>query len=151
MDTEVVDITQEILSGTVTIDPASLEEANIDDLIEKAIKEAEAGASTTAAKHLDSDDSDDEESDVTTCVEVYHPSILNITSLSEISQLNKQGVQFLEDEETDKESKRVEKHLKLSSEQLTAIAANPKVQAIVAKMRPEQLTPQIVEKLLRMK
>lgn len=148
----IVDITEEILGGSVPIDPESMREANIDDLIAKAIKEAEAELDAAEAKASDGDESgsDNDDRDVTNCPEEYVPSILHITSSAEISRLNKQGVQFLEDAETDKASERVERHLRLSSEQLMAIASNPKVQSILNRMRPEQVTPEIVAKLLRM-
>jgi len=145
---EIIEITNEVLDGRFTIDPQDLQEPDIDDLVASAIQ-AHLRSDEDEDEDRDADrDGDDENSDLSD-VENYNPSILEMTSSDEILEMNKQGIKFREDDEFDEilhQTKTLP--LKLTLEQIDAIASNPLVQSILNKMRPEQITPEIISKLL---
>ena len=127
---DLVDITSDILSNTISIDTTVFNEPNIDFLLERDIM-----------NHIMGNDAPESE-------DYYNPSISLYDSFEIISAMNRMGIKFSEDEDDDDEAK---PKLSLPIELLTEIAGNSKVQAILRRMKPEQITPSIVAELLRMK
>lgn len=120
------DITDSILSGKFKFDNSILEQED-----EHISTDPDPSAPTSKVQ-----------------VEQYQPSILTIDSADEIKRLMDLGIKFREDD--DQEEKRVINDIKLSQEELDHIQSNPAISRILSKLRPDQLTPEIVRKLLRL-
>lgn len=138
------DITESILDGSVPIDPVVFCDTDIEHIVI-----ADEHQEVTELVTGKPDDSDDEDSESTAgsdySDEEYLPSILDMSSASEISAILSRGGHFREDEEDDEST--VDDKFKLTMDDLELLADYPAVQRILMKMRPEQITSELVRKL----
>lgn len=129
---EIVDITDEILEGKWEFNPVFLQEMDIDELLSQDI-----------INNLRQKPADDDADAANESEDIYTPSILDVNDANEISAMTNNGLLFREDEISEIPATR------LPLSMLEEIAENPQVQSILNRMRPDQITPEIVTQLLR--
>ena len=144
---EIVDITEQLMAGEVKCDPGFLKETDITQLIrQQQLREEEHAKKKKNKSSLVCDPDEDEDEDQPELEDgdlEYLPSICNLTDAKEIAQYTR----FREDEEPE-ELKSAEREMRISQVELKEVADNPVVQKLLRQMPPDQITPELVSKLL---
>ena len=127
---EIVDITEQLMSGTVKCDPSFLEETDITQLIrQQQLHEEEQAAKKKKTSSLDHDpDEDQDQIELEDGDLEYLPSICDLTEAKEIAQYTR----FREDEEPE-ELKAAEREMRISQVELKEVTENPVVQKLFVK------------------
>lgn len=147
------DVTVSVLNGDFSVNPETLREEDITHLLKSIEYKTVTDFLTGAKKDLDEDEDADSDSASTSTEgsdgdDDYLPSILDMTSAAEIDAILSRGGNFREDalEEFEETS---ESTFRLTLDDLELIAEHPAVQRILARMRPEQITSELVHSLCR--
>jgi len=133
----VVDITEQILNNEFPSDPEFIKDRSS---IKKLLERDELKAKTSS-NDVDKDPEYDE-----TIVEEYLPSAVDITDANHFERVLKFG-RFREDE-PDRDLEASQRQQRISQIELQKLASHPALKKFLSKMRPEQITRKMVDKLL---